>query len=124
MDLNQALGAVDPVTLAFAGGVVGGLARELVRWRTLSMAGTAAIFAQPLFLALAGVEVVLGGGVATLARAYAPTLAPPLALLAAFLIGAGFEEIIKHGARLIPSADVPFGRHGRLKPTLTDFLRS
>ena len=88
MDLNETLGRVDPVTLAFAGGIAGGLARELVRWRTLAVAGTAAIFAQPVFLAFAGVEVMLGGGVATLAHSYTPTLAPPLALLASFLLGA------------------------------------
>ena len=124
MDLNETLGGVGPLTLSLAGGVVGGLARELVRWRTLAMAGTAGIFAQPLFLTLAGIEVMLGGGVATLAHSYTPTLSPALSLLTAFLIGAGFEEVVKHGARLIPSADVPFGKTGRLKPTLTDFLRS
>jgi uncharacterized SAM-binding protein YcdF (DUF218 family) len=123
MDLYETLGRFDPETLSFTGGVIGGLARELIRWRKLAMDGTAAIFAQPLFLGLAGVEVMLGAGVATLAHAYTPNLAPPLALLTAFLLGAGFEEIIKHGARLIPSADPPLGAD-RLKPTIGDFLRS
>ena len=123
MDLNETLGRVDPVTLAFAGGIVGGLARELVRWRNLAVAGTAAIFAQPVFMTLAGVEVLLGGAVATLAHSYTPMLAPPVALLASFLLGAGFEEVIKRGARLSAlSADITLGE--KSKPTVVDFLRS
>ena len=123
MDLNETLGRVDPVTLAFAGGIVGGLARELVRWRNLAVAGTAAIFAQPVFMTLAGVEVLLGGAVATLVHSYTPTLSPPVALLASFLLGAGFEEVIKRGARLSAlSADITLGE--KSKPTVVDFLRS
>lgn len=123
MDLNETLGRLDPQALAFVGGIVGGLARELVRWRNLAVAGTAGIFAQPAFLILAGIEVLLGGGVATLAQSHTQAFPPTLGLLIAFLLGAGFEEVIKHGARLLPSADVPMGGKPK-KPTLTDFLRT
>lgn len=124
MDVNAALAGVDPETLALSGGLVGGLARELVRWRGLVLKGDAAVFAQPLFLAVGAIEVALGGGLATLAHSYMPMLMPALALLAAFLIGAGFEEIVKQAARFLPSGDVTMGRDGKLKPTLVDFLRS
>jgi hypothetical protein len=125
MDLNETLGRIEPATLAFFGGVVGGLAREIIRWRGLIVAGAAGVFLQPLFVTLAAIEVALGGGVATLARQAAPSdISPALALLGAFLVGAGLEELIKRGARLrIFSPDVPFGG-GKARPTIVDFLRS
>lgn len=105
-------------------GALGALAREILRWRKLYLAGRLKKYLNPTYISIAAAVVILAGVCAmvfTPALATAPNLVRPMS----FVIGAGFELLVQQAAKLrMPS--LPMGEdQGKARPpSVNEFLRA
>lgn len=81
-----------------AAGVVGGLAREVIRWRRLIEDKRADLYMRPKYLILSIVILGVSGCVAIIFVQLVPT--GPFVYPVAFVCGAGVEEIVRQAAKL------------------------
>jgi hypothetical protein len=82
----------------FVVGMLGGAARELLRWRQLHARNQLGKFVKPIYLAIAGIQILLCGGVAMIFAPLAPL--QDFVLATAFASGVGFELIVKQASKL------------------------
>jgi hypothetical protein len=104
--------------MLFLFGAFGGVCSEFFRWRALLKRPRGPQFKTPTYIILSCIFVLLAGGVGYVFGRLAPT--DLLQTIAAFIAGAGLEEVIKRASRL-KSPNVPFDKSS-VKASLHEFL--
>jgi hypothetical protein len=108
----------------FLAGVVGGSSREVMRWKRLAERKRADKYREPIFIIVSIVELVLGGIVAVFVGR--TITSERFMYLVAFVAGAGFEQIVRLGAKLqiwtpaVPHGNAATDRRG----SILEYLRA
>lgn len=110
------------MTLIFCAAILGALARETFRWRTLYLSGRLDLYLKPLYIGIALTIVIMAGLVALIFAPLLPSGAPQNA--AAFVFGAGFELVVRAAARLrMPKVPMGGPAEARSPGSVDEFLR-
>lgn len=105
----------------FGAGFIGAFSRECLRWRRLMVRKRSRFYRQPKYFVISGALVVSGSLAAVFMCARLPMhLQPPIG----FLVGAGFEELVRRASRLeIWTPSVAHGSEGQSQDDLLEYLR-
>ena len=102
-------------------GVVGGMGRELMRWKSLSDRKRADLFRKPQYFVISLIQLGLAASVALI---FTQVVSGNWKYVVAFVSGAGLEELIRLAMKLeIWTPAVPHGSE-EMRPSIAEYLRA